>query len=343
MAKLKLIETIQTKLSTLTKSDGQLIVVRDNASLYIDLDGNRVYISDWIDVETDTDRLAMLSPLSNKYYYVVENNKVWRYKNGSWVLVSSINDLNEYWEYVKPKVLQKSGDSMEIDAEISFPTSMDDRNLKIGNGRVSFIASTSNGYEGWGMGQVYKTHDESSSLGSIGAYGVGDTIKYYYMGAYNNPLLKVTTDGTVSAKNFADENGNTIKETYVNKTDIIPLNKGGTGATTAKAAEYAILGTMPESTAAITDNAIVVFRKTSPNTTDGVTVYKKMLLFWDYIQGKISSILGLTATNYNGTSAKATADASGNNISTTYATKTELAAQIGDVGSVLDAINRKVV
>jgi len=98
MAKLKLIETIQTKLSTLTKSDGQLIVVRDNASLYIDLDGNRVYISDWIDIETDTDRLAMLSPLSNKYYYVTENNKVWRYKNGDWVLISSINDLNEHIE-----------------------------------------------------------------------------------------------------------------------------------------------------------------------------------------------------------------------------------------------------
>lgn len=42
---------------------------------------------------------------------------------------------------------------------------------------------------------------------------------------------------------------------------------------------------------------------------------------WNYIKGKISSILGLTATNYGGTSAKATADASGNIITTYYAPK----------------------
>lgn len=98
MSKLKLIETIQTKLPTLSKTDGQLIVVRDNASLHIDLDGNRIYISDWIDISTDTDRLAMLTPLSNKYYYVVETNKIWRYIGGSWVLVTSIKDLNEHIE-----------------------------------------------------------------------------------------------------------------------------------------------------------------------------------------------------------------------------------------------------
>ena len=61
---------------------------------------------------------------------------------------------------------------------------------------------------------------------------------------------------------------------------------GGTGATTAKGAEYNILGDMPESTASITDNAIIVFKKTSPTATSGVTVYKKASLFWDYIKGK---------------------------------------------------------
>lgn len=97
MAKLNLIETIETKLPTLTKTDGQLIIIRDNASLYVDLDGARIYISDWIDVSTDEERLAMLSPLSNKYYYVVETNKIWRYISGSWVLVTSKNyeDLND--------------------------------------------------------------------------------------------------------------------------------------------------------------------------------------------------------------------------------------------------------
>ena len=91
MAKLNLIETIQTKLSTLTKKDGQLIIIRDNASLYVDLDGARIYISDWIDISTDEERLAMLTPLNNKYYYVVSTNKIWRYISGSWVQVTLHN------------------------------------------------------------------------------------------------------------------------------------------------------------------------------------------------------------------------------------------------------------
>jgi hypothetical protein len=101
MAILNLIETIQTKLSTLAKKDGQLIVIRDNASLYVDLDGARIYISDWIDISTDEERLAMLSPLNNKYYYVVETNKIWRYISGSWVLVTQ----NNYEDLInKPKI-----------------------------------------------------------------------------------------------------------------------------------------------------------------------------------------------------------------------------------------------
>ena len=57
--------------------------------------------------------------------------------------------------------------------------------------------------------------------------------------------------------------------------------------------------------------------------------------------------LGITVVNNTAdanknvaTAVKATKDASGNIITSTYATKTELTAQIGDIGSVLDAINR---
>ena len=61
-------------------------------------------------------------------------------------------------------------------------------------------------------------------------------------------------------------------------------------------------------------------------------VRRPVLNLWNYIKGKISSVLGLTATNYSGkaaTAGKAIADASGNNIETTYATKSELDAAAG--------------
>lgn len=86
----------------------------------------------------------------------------------------------------------------------------------------------------------------------------------------------------------------------------ITIAQGGTGATTAKAAEYNILKDIPESTAALTDNAIFILKKTTPDSTNGVFVWKYATLIWDYIKSKISSVLGLTPTQYNGNSATAT-------------------------------------
>ena len=86
----------------------------------------------------------------------------------------------------------------------------------------------------------------------------------------------------------------------------ITVAQGGTGATTAKGAEYNILKDIPESTAALTDNALFVFKKTTPNSTDGVFVWKYASLIWNYIKDKISSVLGLTATQYNGNAKTAT-------------------------------------
>lgn len=61
------------------------------------------------------------------------------------------------------------------------------------------------------------------------------------------------------------------------------------------------------------------------STLDHARIVRRPILnIWDYIKGKISSVLGLTATNYSGmaaTAGKAIADASGNNIEETYQTK----------------------
>ena len=61
------------------------------------------------------------------------------------------------------------------------------------------------------------------------------------------------------------------------------------------------------------------------STSDHTHIVRRPVLdLWNYIKGKISSVLGLTATNYSGkaaTAGKAIADASGNNIEETYQTK----------------------
>ena len=61
------------------------------------------------------------------------------------------------------------------------------------------------------------------------------------------------------------------------------------------------------------------------STFDHAKIVRRPVLdIWNYIKNKISSVLGLTETNYNGraaTAGKAIADASGNNIEDTYQAK----------------------
>jgi hypothetical protein len=54
---------------------------------------------------------------------------------------------------------------------------------------------------------------------------------------------------------------------------------------------------------------------------------KGLATLWARIKNYISTTLGLSKTNYGGTAAKATADANGNNIANTYATKNALSSE----------------
>ncbi len=69
----------------------------------------------------------------------------------------------------------------------------------------------------------------------------------------------------------------------------LAIEKGGTGATTAKGASAKILGDMNETTAAVTDASLLVF-KYSEGATDnanGAVFYKKAHLLVDYLSQKL--------------------------------------------------------
>ena len=95
MAKLKLRTTILSKLSTLARTEGNLVITRDGETLYFDTDTKRFKISDFIDVADDNDRLAILAPNTEKMYYVLSTNAVWRYISGVWYEVTSTEDISD--------------------------------------------------------------------------------------------------------------------------------------------------------------------------------------------------------------------------------------------------------
>jgi len=84
-------------------------------------------------------------------------------------------------------------------------------------------------------------------------------------------------------------------------TGTLPISRGGTGQTTAQAAANSLLGALDNSAAQATDytdNTSIITTNTSGTT--GTYYHRKASLLWNYIKGKISSVLGLTSTADSG-------------------------------------------
>ena len=87
----------------------------------------------------------------------------------------------------------------------------------------------------------------------------------------------------------------------------LPIANGGTGVTTQADINKAFIGNLETGESDVTDGTEFVSSYASDNgfaeTAEGAlnTPYKRQFIkVWDYIKGKISSVLGLTKDNYGG-------------------------------------------
>lgn len=139
---------------------------------------------------------------------------------------------------------------------------------------------------------------------------------------------KSVLDGITSAKVKAWDN-------KAASFDILPTTKGGTGTNAASQEQLTntLINTLTVDSNTPKDADYYIGQYAGGGTTNTSYNRRTLLSLWNYIKGKISSVLGLTASNYAGKAAtagtadKAVADNSGNNIVNTYATKTELNAK----------------
>ena len=92
--------------------------------------------------------------------------------------------------------LPLSGGTMEPDSEIVIPYGTTGRAAGLGKNGVR-VYTTSNGSP-WASGVSFYKTDKETSLGAIGAYGHTDTLEYYYIGSYQNPVVKITPDGKIT-------------------------------------------------------------------------------------------------------------------------------------------------
>ena len=120
--------------------------------------------------------------------------------------------------------------------------------------------------------------------------------------------------------------------------DILPTTKGGTGTNAASKSELTstLINSLSTESSTPSDADYYVSQHAKGGTTNTTYVRRPVSALWTYIKGKIESVLGLTASAYSGkastagTADKAVADKSGNDIETTYATKTELSTHTSD-------------
>ena len=120
--------------------------------------------------------------------------------------------------------------------------------------------------------------------------------------------------------------------------EILPTTKGGTGTNAASksALTSTLINSLSTESSTPKDADYYVSQHEGGGTSNTTYVRRPVSALWNYIKGKISSVLGLTESNYSGKAAtagtadKAVADNSGNAIETTYATKSELSTHKND-------------
>lgn len=106
-------------------------------------------------------------------------------------------------------------------------------------------------------------------------------------------------------------------QTNIPVTGTLPIANGGTGKTTAKAAEYNLTTGKSEISDTTSGDDRVVFELASPSESNGVTRgFRKLSTIWTWIKGQISSVLGLSESGYSGNAATASAAQSGSALET---------------------------
>jgi hypothetical protein len=137
--------------------------------------------------------------------------------------------------------------------------------------------------------------------------------------------VKSGTDITIDSEGNVSVNDNSHNHSAENiTTGILPIERGGTGKSTAAEAlsVLASSSTTPTTSDITADDTKILSSNSSGSWSN---VYATTALsVWNYVKGKLKTVIGLDESSYSGTSDRAISDGSGNVIEDTYVTKTEL-------------------
>ena len=89
-----------------------------------------------------------------------------------------------------------------------------------------------------------------------------------------------------------------IRSTFgFSSSNVLPVSNGGTGGTSAKAAQNSLLNDMNVSSDPLTDSSMLVGYNASPSASNGAVHKRSMTTIWDYVASKIRSTFGFNSSN----------------------------------------------
>ena len=112
---IKFIKEIKSVISNNAPLKEAIIFATDTKEMFIDIDNVRIQINDIFVLEKVEDLNNLSDPLSNKFYFVEENNLLYKYKDNKWVTITStyaqykeltelVQDLTEKYERLTTEV-----------------------------------------------------------------------------------------------------------------------------------------------------------------------------------------------------------------------------------------------
>ena len=194
------------------------------------------------------------------------------------------------WNYIKGKISSVLGLTSEKVSSYDSHLSNKDNPHSVTKSQV-------------GLGSVVNTGDSATPVS-------GGTTKFTTGGAYTelNKVATAISTAETNAKNLA------------NATGTLAVANGGTGQTTANAAANSFINSLTTGESVPKDDDYFISQYVDGGTTNTTYHRRPVSKLWEYIKGKISSVLGLTATNYGGKAATATTASSANKIAPKYTT-----------------------
>ena len=231
------------------------------------------------------------------------NSRIDKINAGSNNTSAEINDIRTEIENINSKLIGNSVRIENIEQKLSDIFSAENKvtdfNATTDAGIYYWIDDAANRPTNYGVLLVNK-YDSGSGSTWVNQIAYGTNNKIYFRQNINSgnwtEWKAVAFEGGVNAT--LTVNGKTYNGSEAVDAGVQTVANGGTGATTAKDAFMSLANGLSEDNGPL-DTEYVIYKNTSGKHWGLYT----LSTFWNYIKGKISSVLGLTADNYGGTAA----------------------------------------